>query len=187
MKITDAWIHDYSRYGKFEIPELCVQVDEAPDVTIEPRQFENGWTVGKYGPFVKYENLNKDVTAVDFNLAFRDRLPMVIDIVLVVDNGHDKSEILEMPFSLPLDRARQLVKKYDPSWRLLIQDREAVHGKLVWRPIQTDPECRGHGGLCGKKPASYIRIKGVDIPLCQEHTQQHNAAQAKARATLTSK
>lgn len=186
MKITDAWVHDPSYLGRIEVPELCVQVDEEPDVTIEPKPFDNGWTVGKYGPFVKYEQGDLPVTAVDFNLAFRDRLPMVIDVVLVVDNGHDKSEVLELPFSLPLDRARQLVKKYDPSWRLLIQDREAVHGKLVWRPVQTDPECRGDSGACRQKPASPVRIKGVDIPLCQEHMQKHNAAQAKAR-TLSSK
>lgn len=186
MKITDAWIHDNTRFGKIEVPELCVQVDEAPDVTIEPKLFDPGWKVGKYGPFVKYDRIDGAlVTAVDFNLAFRDRLPMVIDIVLVVDDGRNKSEVLEMPFSLPLTRARQLVKKYDPSWRLLISDREAVHGKLVWRPVETDPECRGDSGLCKKRPAHSVRIKGVDVPLCQEHTRVHNAAQAQARALTT--
>jgi hypothetical protein len=158
-------------------------------VTIEPEHFANGWTVGKYGPFVKYTKDSNPypVSAVDFNLAFRDRLPMVIDIVLVVDNGRGKSEVQEIPFSLPLARARQLVKKHDPDWRLLVSDREAVHGNLVWRPVESNPECRGDGGRCKIRPAGPVRIKGVEVPLCQEHTRLHNQTQAQARALSTSK
>lgn len=189
MKITDAWVYDPSRLGKIEPPELCVQVDEHPDVTIPQEEFANGWFVGKYGPFVKYGKLNYDgkpVTAIDFNLAFRDRLPMLIDIVLVVEDLKNDT-IEELPFSLPLTRARQLVKKYDPDWRLLISDREAVHGNLVWRPVEKNPACRGDGGNCGTRPASLVRIKGIEIPLCQSHLKKHNSAQAKARAQLSSK
>jgi hypothetical protein len=180
MKITDAWIHDPSLFGEYKPAEMCVQVDEAPDVSIAPETFANGWTVGKYGPFVKYVAPdNKDATAIDFNLAFRDRLPMVIDIVLIV--GEDNE--MELPFSLPLARARQLIKKHSPDWRLLISDREAVHGNLVWRPVQLDPPCRGNHGVCGRRPASPVRTRGIEIPLCQEHMKQFNSAQAQARAS----
>jgi hypothetical protein len=186
MKITDAWIYDPSRSGEIATPELCVQVDEMPGVTIAPESFVPGWRVGKYGPFVKYEKIDgSKVSAVDFNMAFRDRLPMVIDIVLIVDDG--ESDIVEVPLSLPLARARQLVKKYDHDWRLLVSDREAIHGNLVWRPVETNPECRGDNGLCKARPAGPVRVKGIDIPLCQEHTRLHNQAQAQARALSSSK
>lgn len=186
MKITDAWIFDPSLQGQIALPELCIQVDEVPDVTIPPETF-GPWTVGKYGPFVKYAKQDESVTAVDFNLHFRGRFPMVIDVVLVVDNGHDTSEVLEMPFSLPLSRARQLVKKYDPDWRLLVSDREAVTGNLIWRPVESNPECRGQGGFCKVRPSHPVRIKGVEVPLCIDCTRKHNAAQAHARTASSSR
>jgi hypothetical protein len=189
MKISDAWIYDPAKLGEIAVPELCVEVDEEPSVTIEPETFANGWTVGKYGPFVKYSHSGGSRTAVDFNLAFRDRFPMVIDITLAVTpdpEDNERTEVIFDTYSLPLTRARQLVKKYAPEWRLLISDREAIHGNLVWRPVQTDPECRGEGGFCGIRPATAVRIKGVDIPLCYTHLKEHNSVQAQAR-TLTSK
>jgi hypothetical protein len=184
MKINDAWVYDPSLQGRLELPELCIEVDEMPSPTIPAEQFADGWIVGKYGPFVKYENLYRTVTAVDFNLAFRDKFPMVIDIILVLDNGQD-APLSEVPFSIPLVRARSLVKKHSPDWRLVISDREALHGNLVWRPIQSNPPCRGDHGSCEARPASYIRVKGIDIPLCQDHIKAHNAAQAHARAAAS--
>jgi len=183
MKITYAWIDDPTVSGKMEVPRLCVEVDSEPDVTIEPTPFSDGWTVGKYGPFVKYSGPGR-VNAGDFNVRFRNRFPVVVDISLFV--GEDSKESIE-GFSLPLTRARQLVRKWDRSWRLLVSERSAEKGNLLWLPVQTDPKCRhwlGHV-VCHQTPARIIRVGEVDLPLCAEHLKLHNDTQAAKRAAKT--
>lgn len=185
MKITNAWIDDPTTRGEVEPPILCVEVTEHPDVTIQPEPFAGGWTVGKFGPFVKYEGPD-EVDAGDFNVRFRTRFPVVVDILLFIG---PEDQTGKPGFSLPLTRARQLVRKYDADWRLLISDRAAEAGSLLWRPVQSNLTCRfwlPQDVICGRKPAKHIRLNEVDIPMCEAHIKEHNALQAKKRAAKTS-
>jgi len=196
MKITYAWIDDPTVLGRLEVPQLCVEVDSEPDVTIEPKDFADGWSVGKYGPFVKYSwdgsiHTNpRKMNAGDFNVRFRNRFPVVVDIGLFV--GEDDKTGIE-GFSLPLTRARQLVRKWDRDWRLLVSERSAEKGNLLWLPVQTNPTCRHYfndpqngTGPCDKTPARIIRVGEVDLPLCAEHLKLHNDTQAAKRAAKAS-
>lgn len=182
MKITDAWIEDPAGRGRLESPYLCVQVDEKPDVTIAEENFAGGWTVGKYGPFVKYDNpANPD--AGDFNIRFRNRFPPVVDIELQVFNNTGV-ELIGGSFALPLKRARQLVRKYANDWRLLVSDRNAEEsGLLLWLPVQRNPVCKSWTGhtICGKQPARTVRVRDVDLPLCDDHIREHNEKHRLAR------
>lgn len=191
MKITNAWVDDPTYDGELRQPILCVEVDELPDVTIAPEEFAGGWRVGKYGPFVKYALTDPDVPillpadAGDFNIRFRHRFPVVADIQLFLKN--DDSAVSD-EYSLPLRRARQLIRKYDSAWRLLVNERAAEKGSLVWTPVQTDPSCRYMlpVDVCGVRPAKPIYIGDVRLPLCEQHLKMHNRDVARRRIAKTS-
>lgn len=172
MKIIDAWIDDPTMKGELRKPEICVQVDSMPDVSIEPTTFDGGWSVGKYGPFVKYWCSAGGVDASTFNVRFRSRFPAVVDIVVIV--GNDMHE--EEGFSLNVTRARQLIRKHDPKWSLRVSDRAAMNGTFLWEPIESDPACRNHsdGQTCGQRPTRAVNISGVDLHLCDTHMTEHN-------------
>jgi len=193
MKITYAWIDDPTLRGELKPAQLCVEVDSQPDVTIEPRTFNDGWTAGKYGPFVKYSQHDpgamfpSPVSAGDFNVRFRGRFPVIVDITLFI--GDDDKKGLT-GYSLPLTRARQLVRKWDADWRLLISDRAAEGGNLVWMPVQTNPKCRffyrTHKNTCGAEPTRSIRVENVELALCAVHVKEHNDRMAAKRAAKAS-
>lgn len=184
MKIISAWIDDPTLRGALARPILCVEVTEHPDVTIPPENFSGGWSVGKYGPFVSYEGPD-EADAGDFNIRFRNRFPVVVDITLFI-----QGEVTGLNgFSLPLTRARQLTRKYDPDWRLLISDRAAETGSLLWVPQETNPACRrwndSQKSICGQRPARFIRVADVDLAFCETHVREHNERYAAKRAART--
>ena len=181
MKITDAWVDDPLFEGEIAHPRLCVEVSEKPDVSIQPEPFGH-WTVGKYGPFVKYSASDK-VDAGDFNVNFRNKFQPVVDVSLFLTD-HDRP--FAEDFSMHLSRARQLVKKYDPSWRLLLSDKEAQNGRIIWRPVQTQPRCRWHNkenpvAACTNDAVNTATVKGVEVPYCDTHMREHNAQFARIR------
>ena len=181
MKITDAWIDDPTLDGHLRAPKLVVEVDEFPTVTIEPETFSGNWTVGKYGPFVKYVG-PAGSTAGEFNVRFRNHFPPIVDIMLIVSEDGTENEY--SGYSLPLSRARQLVRKNDANWRLLISDRDAEKGTFLWLPVETDPSCRvvmANKKPCGTRPAKMIRVLDVDLSMCEAHIKEHNAKQARKR------
>lgn len=184
MKITNAWIDDPTLRGQLAPPKLCVEVTEMPSVTIEPESFSGGWKVGKFGPFVNYFQQDSNdvppspVSAPDFNARFRNRFPMVIDITLFTPTEEVDG------LSLPLPRARQLVRKYANDWRLAVSEKAAESGQLLWEPVQVNPECRHwmpEHRTCGGVPAKFIRVGNVNFPMCQHHIEIHNRAQASRR------
>lgn len=193
MKILDAWINDPTLMGTIKPPVLHVAVDSMPDETIPQETFFGGeWSAGKYGPFVKYANMHESVDAGDFNIKFRGRFPPVVDIVLtlvrVLEDDTETEEDIE-GFSLPLNRARQLVRRHDSSWRLLLNDRAASdEGKLLWLPVQTHPVCRRmlRNEVCGRVPTRTIRVMGTDLPMCEDHIREHNENQAARRTAKAS-
>lgn len=181
MKITDAYVYDPTFHNSLAQPELHVEVDEAPDVTIEPVNFAGGWSSGKYGPFVTYANAqDPKLTAGDYNVRFRNRLPSIVDIALFV--GDDPLEFTN--FALPLTRARQLVKKHDSDWKLAVSDRDAQDGLLLWTPTLIVPTCRWYDGreCCGSaRDITTIRTQGADLHLCPKHLAEHNSQFGKKR------
>lgn len=186
MKIINAWIDDPTLVGRFDPPKLCVEVTEEPSVTIEPEEFAGGWIVGKYGPFVNYTHPDQP-TASDFNIRFRTRFPVVVDITLLTPNNEIDG------FSLPLTRARQLVRKYANAWKLAVSDRTAESGGLLWVPTLIHPTCRHYesqsrlrDAVCHKTPARFVRIGGAEVPLCGEHIEIHNRKQAERRTARSS-
>lgn len=191
MKITDAWVDDPALDGKLERPILCVQVDEMPDVTIRPSTFSDGWTVGKYGPFVKYEGPD-NAGAGEFNIRFRNRFPVVVDIVLTVtsERANGLSYTFEKTeYCLPLSRARQLMRKFDDAWKYVVSDRDAQKGTILWVPNEINPACKffvaekgQRGEICGRHPATPIPVNGIDLAMCISHIKEHNDKHAAKRA-----
>lgn len=183
MKITNAWIDDPTIRGEMARPRLCVEVTEEPDVTIEPEPFAGGWSVGKYGPFVQFV-APEPVDAGDFNIRFRNRFPVVVDVTLFVADADEG----RVGLSLPLTRARQLIRKFDGNWRLLVSDRAAENGELLWVPIESNPRCRHwlDTKVCGQRPTRIIRVNEIDLAMCETHVREHNeryAAKRTARAS----
>lgn len=180
MKILDAWVDDPTLKGVIEHPELVVVVDHMPDVTIPPESFEGGWTVGKYGPFVSYSQEGRQPTAGDFNVRFREKFPSIVDVVVM-------RELEEQRMALPLSRARQLLRKYDSNWRLVVSERDAERGSILWLPVRHVLTCRWWDGstksTCEKTPAVNIKIRNVSVPLCREHVKNHNDLHAAKRAS----
>lgn len=168
-----------------QLPELIIEVTEFPDVTIPSESFGGGWEVSKYGPFVHYVG-PAGSTAGDFNIRFRSRFAPVVDIELSVAGRIDPRG---KRFSLPLTRARQLVRKYDSTWRLLVSDKAAESGTLLWLPVETMPGCRGlwsDGRVCLSRPTRKINTSGIDLPLCALHVKEHNDKYAIARQSKAS-
>lgn len=195
MKITSAWIDDPTQRGTYEPPTMCVEVTEEPTVSIPEETFAGGWTVGKYGPFVAYSQQDSPgthsapsgkATASDFNIRFRGRFPVVVDIRLFTPAEEISG------FSLPLTRARQLVRKHVPVWKLVVSERAAESGGLLWLPTLIHPTCRWNERngkavfICHAVPARYVRIGNCDVPLCGTHIEEHNSKQAERRTSRAS-
>lgn len=178
MRILTAFVDDPSFRGRLESPLLIVRVDEWPDRTFEPDNLAGGWTIARYGPFMAYTDPSGDAEAGDFNVKFPGRFPPLVDIGLELEDGETRYD-----FALPLRRARQLVRKHDANWRLLLNDHDAQHGKMSWLPVETQPGCREWDGYktCGRKPTKPIRIQLVDVPLCPEHVHHSNTRHASER------
>lgn len=186
MKITGAWIDDPMTRGVVDFPELWVMTDAAPEVSISPEKFGGDWTVGKYGPFVKYSCSAREVDAGDFNIRFRGRFPVIVDVTLAVDSVEAP---VTQDYALPLTRARQLLRKYEPGWKLLLNDRAAEkEGSLLWLPSNSNLGCRAWDGTqcCGSRPARPIRVNEVDMPLCEAHVREHNDRHAQKRTAKAS-
>lgn len=184
MRIITARVDDPSLRGELESPLLIVEVDEWPDMTAEPDSLAGGWTISRYGPFVCYMDPKNEGEAGEFNVRFAGRFPPVVDIGLMIHGGDDECRYA---FSLPLRRARQLVRKYESNWRLLVNDHDAQQGQLSWVPVETQPACREWKGdaICGRRPTRPVRINFVDLPLCNEHVQQNNRRYATERASAS--
>jgi hypothetical protein len=190
MKILSAWVDDPTVYGTVEPPILVVEVDEYPDETLEALTWPDGWSMSKYGPFVMYDfsENHRDIDAGDYNVRFAGAYPPVVDIVLRVG-----SKTYSGMFSLPLTRARQLVRKHCKEWRLYISDADAQKGALLWVPQEINPTChfwtRGHicGTPAGGGRITVVQYKGVQFPLCDRHLTDHNNKNAEARRANTSK
>lgn len=194
MRIVDAKVVDPTLSGVMKRPYLSVVVDEEPDETIAPESFAGGWTVAKYGPFVKYEiqpenssrkrhdYLHESIAglASEFNLRFRNKFPVVVDIDLVVKSPGEPDE--HVPgMSLSLSRARQLVRKYDRDWSLYLVDKDATELIMSWTPVNKSSGCRWWLGTvtCGDRPSRPIRIDGVDLPVCNYHLDEFKRNKAE--------
>lgn len=186
MRILDAWIEDPLLDNIVEQPYLKVEVDAMPNVSIPNESFQGGWEVSKLGPFIQYSRRGKNSDAGDFNVRFRRTFPSIVDIKLAV-----KGQIGVHPMALPLPRARQLIRKHDPEWRLLLGDHEAQSGKMIWIPSEIKPVCRHWDQvtvdgqsifeMCEDPFQAYVRSNHVSIPLCKIHLKRFNSSMAAAR------
>lgn len=187
MKITDAWVDDPTERGVLMPPLVCIEIDQMPDVTIEPKSFDGGWTVGKYGPFIQYRDGNPATKAGDFNVRFARTFPPVVDVSLFL-HGPQEDSVSDI-YSINVARARQLLRKWDRDWRLLLSDREAQDGSMTWVPSQMYPKCRFYypksKSCCGMTATGTIRREGVELPVCKEHLHESNRAFAARRATTS--
>lgn len=182
MKILRAWIDDPTELGTLQQPLMIVEVDEYPDQTHDPISTDDGWTQSKFGPFVKYDySPTEEADAGDYNVRFAGQYPAIIDIGLMVLNFDDRSDI----FGLPIPRARQLIRKHSPGWRLYLSDYDAIDGALLWVPQQVNATCRfWHPNArmtCDAPATATVRKSGVDLPLCVDHLKTHNSERAEAR------
>ena len=189
MKIITAWIDDPTLRGVVEPPVLYVEVDHFPDMTYDWIHTDDDWQHAKYGPFVAFEREHTlDYSAGDYNVRFAGEFPPVVDITLVVGSA----TWTEM-FALPITRARQLVRKHCNAWRLYLSDKNAQAGEMLWVPQAINPTCRhwyenshkSKGVCCGRPDTTFVRHKGIDLPLCPEHLTQHNNKNAEARRTTS--
>lgn len=196
MKITDAWIDDPTTRGQLLAPELCVEVDELPSVTIEPRSFGGGWSVGKYGPFIRFTQSDPDVpaTAGAFNVRFAREFQPVVDVGLFLKDSHEDGI---GGYALNVTRARQLIRKWEKNWRLLLSDRAAQAGAMTWVPLDINPKCRywiktsthtTDGHVCGRPATGTVHREGLELPHCPEHMHLFNKKfAAKRSASSTSR
>jgi len=183
MRIEDAWIDDPVRRGEFEPPKLCLQVDEWPDESIPDSPQGRGWIVGKWGPFHKYSRPGHKVTAGDFN-AERNNLTKPFQPLVDISLFLGRTEEYTDKYALALTRARQKVKQFAPQWRLLLADKEAQSGKILWIPVEKNQVCKfwlGGTKICAKALYGTARVKGIDIPYCREHMETYNNEHARKR------
>lgn len=204
MKIKDVWVDDPLRSGTVEPCELVIEVDGLPHTTIEPEVYQFSdtevWFVGKRGPFVtyQYQTLNdKEVNSYatigkdgKFNVAFGGIFPSLVEVTVGEQIGDDWI-VDSGSWNLPLSRARQLLKKYDPSWRLHLSERSGANGELAWKLVELGPGCRWYldalDKCCGKKSVQTVVQHGwegpVDTPVCEQHLHEFNRKQAARRHT----
>lgn len=198
MRIKSAWVDDPLQGGTVSPCELTIEVDEFPETTIEPEVYQSSdtevWYVGKRGPFVTYEwhNLGGAFATIGkdgkFNVSFSGVFTPIVQVVVGIDTG-DEWIVDPGSWNLPLSRARQLLKKYDPSWRLHLSERSGNNGELAWKLVELGAGCRywllGLDKCCGKKSVQTVTASGwdgpVDMPMCEQHLHQHNRQQAARR------
>lgn len=167
MKITDAEVSDSRREGVLKNPYLMVLTDENIIETGEPRGYNN-WRLIPHGPFFAVdwqadrfsEWTNGDIGT--FNVA--SIRPKKLVEVLVVSPDE------EIDLAMDLDRARRLVRKYQPTWRYILDDVAGQHSKLQWRLVEKNPRCIE----CGLPAVDEVYHRSTYLPLCGKHISQHN-------------
>lgn len=192
MKIEKAWVDDPLRRGELAVPIVCVQVDEPPTLSCPIETYEDGWSSAKYGPFVQYSQqdsgaiMKSPVGASDYNMAFAGQHPPVVDIKLYIESFAELST-----FSLPLRRARQLLRRDAFEWRLHLSDVEAQNGGMVWTPVETRSPCKFFyhktNQICGITAHGSINVRGFNIPYCESHMSNHNERRKQRRQSTLSK
>jgi len=199
VRIKSAWVDDPLKGGTISPCELTIEVDAFPETTIEPEVYQSSdtevWFVGKRGPFVTYwyHQLPNGLWATvgqdgRFNVFFSGVFTPIVQVTVGIDTG-DEWIVDSGSWNLPLSRARQLLKKYDPSWRLHLSERSGNNGELAWKLVELGPGCRfwldGLDRCCGKKCVQTVTASGwdgpVDMPVCEQHLHQHNRQQAARR------
>lgn len=184
MTFEDAWVDDPLLRGEVAQATFHVRVNIWPSETIAQEKFEGGWTVGKFGPFVKYTHELLTTDAGDFNIRFAqapNRFPSIVDLTLHVGDEYTNE------YSLYLKRSRVLLRKFSPNWRLILSDQEAQHGRNVWLPVEREAPCKFWEGeeICGATSAAIVRIDGYEVPYCAAHKELHNDTNAKLRREKT--
>lgn len=216
MRIKDAWVSDPLDGGQISPPELVLDLDVLPGITVEPEVWQRdneAWLVARHGPFVKYErhvlpvkydsfpldeHLGADYfsswkSAGRYNSFFTGIFPAVVDAHLWV--GEEEDESVDYFWSITLVNARRLLRKHCNTWRLTLDDRAAQAGKISWKLQEVRPPCKHWlfegDKVCGRKPtAGVVSQSGwdgpVDIPLCATHLREHNKNQASRRVASSS-
>lgn len=211
MRITDAWVSDPLVGGKIAPPELNVQIDSLPNVTVAAEVWQRDnevWQVARHGPFIKYERLSlphsyehwpvdETLAAVSFsqlneagayNSFFAGIFPPIVDIFLISEEKDHYG------WATSLSEARRLLRKYDNKWKLVLSDRAAQTGKISWRLQEVRPPCKhflfGSDRICGTKPTSGTVTQSaldgpVEIPLCAQHLREFNNTQASRRVATS--
>lgn len=200
MKIIKAWIDDPREDATVERPTVVILVDEDPhqstDAISRPIHLgsESSIVSCKFGPFIRlwHEGSMPDIPSVgnklsetlkgEFNKAFSDIFPPIINIKLSTED-----DWIEGNWGLPVKRARQILKKFNVPYRLLLNDRDAQHGHISWVPVRSEPICVWYDamGLCGLEATSHVSIGEVDMTLCAGHLEMHNREQAMKRISTS--
>lgn len=200
MKIIKAWVDDPREDATVERPTVVILVDEDPhqstDVTYRlVGNTEVNIASCKFGPFIKMWNeghapeasflsqaRSNFILKNEFNTAFAGVFPPIINVKLSTED-----DWIEGNWGLPVKRARQILKKFNVPYRLLLNDKDAQHGHISWVPVRSEPICLWYGemGLCGLEATAHVSIGDVDMTLCAPHLEAHNNEQAKKRISTS--
>ena len=198
MNIISASVSD--RRASKARPILTVTIDSMPVPTNEVIRREdsdrNNWTSAKYGPLIEFAcashrqqtDLLLDTLspASYFNKVFADGLAPVVD-VKVIHRTDSSNEILEGNWAVQLRRGRNLLKKYDLPWRLLMNDYDGQKGRLSWTPTENRHTCAFNflsspPAICKDAGQHHVSMSGIDYWFCPSHYKDHNAKHYSARS-----
>jgi hypothetical protein len=178
MEILDLNVIDSRETGAYIDPFISIRLDEEVEETDDPRyQFDphsDRWRIIPCGPFfaIEYKNGTRWSETADlgrFNtLGFhREQL---IEVRLAWEGGGDT-------LTMGVPRARRLLRKYENSWHIIVNETAAMRGKVAWRVERRRIRCFGieRGLSCTVAPIETVWYGGAHVNLCSRHLQIHHA------------
>jgi hypothetical protein len=208
MKITKVAVHDPGREGWANAPSLNVYLDEMPRQTsiTEYATTSDGQGVFAWrqcGPFTQflYYGIDKarqggalgwpDWPDIGLGGAWSSRASVfnvevvpdapVVDVTLYVTGPWERTGMAG--YALKLDRAKSLLRKYDPDWYMQVDSKMAQRGEIQWTPAELIPSCLYTAKLGGPAclEVAYHPFQGRPLGLCDEHKAITDAKYAALR------
>lgn len=187
MKILNAKVYDPRLMGILERPRICIDIDFDPGVTSDTIMIEvdgDIWTGCSRGPLICYDTTGGKAAAGRFNKVRTGSQPLVDVDVFCMDTEQD---VIAGQCAISLQKARALLRKHDPDWRLVMDDYDGQRNLLSWTPVNKDFTCMQSYTatsavvLCRMPAQGRIHIGETEIPMCKHHIEQHNSKAAKRR------
>jgi hypothetical protein len=200
MNIIDLLVIDPRKGGDLVDPYAIVTTDEPVEEIgehIYKEAEEHAYSVIPCGPFYAIEVCAIDLDSVEPKGGWGDLADSSVGSFgelnrLNILGGKQlfpvsvRDELL--PLAMEVPRLRRLLRKFESTYKLLIDEQAALSGLLQWRLELSVPMCyigalTGAGDPCLREPTTTVMWRDAHLSLCEPHLESYQALRRDRRTS----